>query len=65
MMWYMKMRFILVGNTELDYFVSIIELFLSQLTRQGLPFLRSSPAHLGGGGVSEQAAVWYLDASWD
>lgn len=52
-------------DMELDYFVSIIELFLSQPTRQGLPFLPDSPAHPRGGGVSRQAAAWYLIASWD
>lgn len=57
MMCYLKVRFILVRNMEVDYFVSIFELFLSQPTRQGLPFLPNSPAHPGGGGVSEQAAV--------
>lgn len=64
MMWYTKMKFILVRNTELDYYVSIIELFSSQPTRQGLPFLPNSPAHPRGGAGREQAAVWYLVASW-
>lgn len=49
-------------DTELDYYITVIELFLSQPTRQGSPFLPNS-AHPEGG-VSKQAAAWYLVASW-